>query len=115
MKKILLFILGLVALCAVIANLGPIVIFAVSLVLLYGVFRQFMKTNSAAGKAGWGILGIIIVGIVISHVYALIGLAAAWFLYVIFRKWKTEDPKMSKSHEKDPFINFEKQWAEMNK
>ena len=43
MKKFLLFLLGLIALGVVIANLGPMILLGVSLVLLYVVFRQFMK------------------------------------------------------------------------
>jgi lia operon protein LiaI len=116
MKKFLLLLLGLIALGVVIANLGPMILLAVSLVLLYMVFRQFMKSRSAAGKTGWVILGLIILGITVSHVYALIGVVAAYFLFVIFRKWKREKPeRMDKPNGSDPFNNFERQWAEMNK
>ncbi|MBA2175115.1 flagellar basal body rod protein [Halobacillus locisalis] len=116
MKKFLLFIAGLVALTILLANLGPMILLGVSVWLLYVVFKQFMKSESTAGKIGWIVLGLIILSVAVSNIYAVIGLAAAYGLYLIYKNWtskKAEDPVVGQSD--DPFTNFEKQWAELHK
>ena len=83
MKKFLLFIVGIIALMILLANLGPIVLLGVCVWLLYLVFKQFIKANSTAAKIGWVILGLFIVSIAFSNIYAVIGIAAAYILYVV--------------------------------
>ncbi|UOR11088.1 lmo0954 family membrane protein [Halobacillus amylolyticus] len=117
MKKFLLFIAGLVALGVLLTNLGPMVLLGVSVWLLYVVFKQFMKSDSTAGKIGWVALGLIILSVAVSNIYAVIGLVAAYALYVIYKKMTTrKDESVVKSNSSDdPFTNFERQWAELNK
>ncbi|QAS53178.1 flagellar basal body rod protein [Halobacillus litoralis] len=114
MKKFLLFIAGLVALGILLANLGPMVLLGVSVWLLYVVFKQFMKTDSTAGKIAWMIAGLIILSVAVSNVFAVIGLVAAYGLYLIYKNW-TSQKEAAVPKSDDPFTNFEKQWAEMNK
>ncbi|MFG6119706.1 lmo0954 family membrane protein [Thalassobacillus sp. B23F22_16] len=116
MKKFMLFIIGLIALFVLLANLGPMVLLGVSVWLLYIVFKQFIKSDSTAGKIGWVIAGLLILSIAVANVYAVIGLAAAYVLYVIYKKWqedKLEEDVSFSVKQDDPFTNFEKQWAEM--
>lgn len=108
MKKFLLFIVGIIALLILLANLGPIVLLGVCLWLLYLVFKQFIKANSVGAKIGWVILGLLIVSIAFSNIYAVIGVAAAYILYVVIKKWKEDEPKVND----DPFVHFEEQWNE---
>lgn len=76
-----------------------------------------MSTDSTAAKVGWAILGLVVVSITFSNIYAVLGVAAAYALYLIYKNWNT--PESSVVHEikedEDPFTNFEKQWAELNK
>ncbi|MYL53641.1 flagellar basal body rod protein [Pontibacillus yanchengensis] len=119
MKQFLWFIAGLVALSLVLANLGPMILLGVSVWLLYIIFKKFMKTDSTAKKVLWVVLGLIVLSITVSNLYALIGVAAAYVLYVLYKGWKSKnnDHVVGDSIQKDddPFINFEKQWAELNK
>lgn len=108
MKKFLLFTIGIIALLVLLANLGPIVLLGVSIWLLYLVFKQFIKSNSIFAKVGWVVLGLIIVSIAFSNIYAVIGIAAAFILYIVVKKWKEDEPKEND----DPFIHFEDQWNE---
>ncbi|WP_226581681.1 flagellar basal body rod protein [Halobacillus litoralis] len=114
MKKFLLFIAGLIALSVLLANLGPMILLGVSVWLLYIVFKQFMKNDSTAAKISWGIAGFIILSVAVSNIYAVVGVAAAFALYWIYKKWTSRE-RESKGHSNDPFTNFERQWAEMNK
>jgi lia operon protein LiaI len=117
MKKFLLFIAGLIALGILLANLGPMILLAASVWLLYVVFKQFMKSDSTAGKIGWVVLGLIILSVAASNIYAVIGLAAAYGLYLIYKSWtaKSEGSSSKSYKSEDPFTNFEREWAELNK
>ncbi|MBS8266623.1 flagellar basal body rod protein [Mesobacillus boroniphilus] len=112
MKKIGLLVAGFIAAMVLISNLGPLVGLGVSLLVLYFVVKQFLKTNSTAGKIGWGIAGFIILMATASNVPAILGIAAAYVLYLVYKNW---DKKEEAIHEaNDPFVNFEKQWAQLN-
>lgn len=117
MAKFLLFIGGLIAFFVLLANLGPMVIFGLSIWLLYIVFKQFMKSDSTAGKIGWVIVGLLVLSITLSNIYALIGVAAIYALYLIYKSWKGNDDSSVVYEKKsdDPFTNFEKEWADLNR
>ncbi|WP_082232519.1 flagellar basal body rod protein [Halobacillus massiliensis] len=113
MKKFLLFTAGLIALAVALAHLGPMILLGVSVWLLYIVFKKFTRSDSTAGKIGWLILGLIILSVAMSNIYAVIGLAALYAIYWIFKNWTSQEETPVKTD--DPFVNFEKQWAELNK
>ncbi|MUK89957.1 flagellar basal body rod protein [Ornithinibacillus sp. L9] len=116
MRKFMLFIGGLIALLILLANLGPMVLLGVSVWLLYIIFKKFLKSDSTAGKIGWVILGLVVLSITFSNMFAVVGLAAAYALYLIVTNWKKDenDPVVATVDEDDPFTNFERQWAEIN-
>ncbi len=120
MKKIGLFILGGIAAIILLANIGPIAIFAISLVILYYVFKGFMNADTSFSKIAWAILGLILLSSVASNVPALVGLIAAVVLYFVFKSWdevdrSSEAPLTNEKQETDPFVNFEKEWAELKR
>lgn len=116
MKKFMLFVAGLVALMVLFSTLGPMVFLAVSVLLLYVIFKQFVKSDSTLSKIGWIIAGLIVLGIAFSNIYAVIGVAAAYVLYVIVKNWKSDkhDSHDQEVVEDDPFKNFEREWAQLN-
>jgi len=109
LKKFMLFVAGLAALFVLLVNLGPMVLLGVSIWLLYIVFKQFVKSDSTAGKIAWVIIGLFVLGIALSNIYAVLGLVAAYALYAIFKNWKKDenDPVVQVVEDDDPFINFE--------
>lgn len=111
MKKFLLFIAGLVALIFAFSMLGPMVLLGVSIWLLFIVFKQFMKSDSAIGKIAWMIIGLIVLSMAVSHIYAIAGLIAAYAVYYIYKLLRR--PKSGHSSN-DPFMNFEKEWNDLN-
>ncbi|SFD95518.1 lia operon protein LiaI [Lentibacillus persicus] len=115
MKKFLLFIGGLLAFFILLANLGPMIVLGLSIWLLYVIFKQFIKTDSTLGKIGWVIAGLIVIGIGLSNLYAVLGVAAAYALYLIYKSWRNDDPVGPLKEDNDPFQNFERQWAEINR
>ncbi|WP_164668178.1 flagellar basal body rod protein [Virgibacillus doumboii] len=117
MKKFMLFVGGLITFFILLANLGPMILLGLSVWLLYVIFKQFVKSDSTAGKIGWIIAGLFVLGIGLSNIYAVIGVAAAYVLYLIYKSWKQEDsdPVGQVVEDNDPFTNFERQWAEINR
>ncbi|OKL37701.1 flagellar basal body rod protein [Domibacillus mangrovi] len=118
MKRCLLFVVGLIAFIVLLAMIGPMILLGVGVLLLYVIFKQFMKSESTAGKIGWVITALLLLSTVVaSNIYAVIGLVAAYALYVVISKWRNNDHVLEGKigEDDDPFTNFERQWAELNK
>ncbi|HAQ07883.1 MAG TPA: flagellar basal body rod protein [Bacillus bacterium] len=113
MKKFGLLAAGGIAAMVLITNLGPIIGLGVSLLVLYFVMKQFLKTDSTAAKIGWGIAGFIILMAAASNVPAILGIAAAYVLYLVYKNWDNKEKVQEIHEENDPFVNFEKQWAQL--
>jgi lia operon protein LiaI len=112
MKKFGLFIIGLIALMVVLANVGPLISLAICLVVLYFCFKQFMKSESTGARIAWAIISIIMLMSAISHFPAVLGLVAAYVLYLVYKKWNKKNEVIVE--DSDPFINFERQWKDLN-
>ncbi|MEH7075574.1 flagellar basal body rod protein [Neobacillus drentensis] len=112
MKKFGLLVAGGIAAMVLLSTIGPMVGLLVSLVLLYFIFKQFLKAKSTGGKIGLGILGFIVLMASIHNAPAIIGVVAAYVLYLVYKKWNKEKGTVVKE-ESDPFVNFEKQWNEL--
>ncbi|WP_042357010.1 hypothetical protein [Bacillus rubiinfantis] len=114
MKKFGLLVAGAIAAIVLLSTIGPMVGLAVSLVLLYFIVKQFLKAESTGAKIGLGLIGVIVLAAAIHNVPAVIGVAAAYVLYLVYKKWS--NTKTSKVKEaSDPFVNFEKQWEELKR
>ena len=113
MKKFGLLLLGGLAAIVLLHNLAPIVGMVISLAILYFVVKRFLKTDSILMKIGWGILGLMALMASASNIPAVLGIAAAYVLYVVYKNWNKT--KTVVQEEKDPFVNFERQWSELNK
>lgn len=115
MKKFLMFVGALAAVIVLLFNIGPMILLVAGLGLLYVVFKQFIKSESTAGKIGWFIAGLVILSMTLANVYAVIGFVAAYVLYVLVKKWKkTDDIIDADPDDTDPFNQFEQQWSQMN-
>lgn len=118
MRHFLLFIVGLIAGLILLFNLGPMLLLGVSIWLLYLIFKQFTKATSTGARVGWVLLGLVVLSIGISNIYAVIGIAAAFILYWIYTNWNEDDPVVPTApaeNNSDPFINFENEWRELTK
>ncbi len=112
MKKFGLLLAGGIAAIVLLSTIGPMVGLAVSLVLLYFIAKQFLKAESTGAKIGLAIIGVIVLAASIHNVPAIIGVGAAYVLYLVYKKWNGH--KITKiKEESDPFANFEKQWNDL--
>lgn len=112
MKKFGLFIIGGIAAIVLLANFVPMLGLAITLGIGYLVLREFLKAQSTGAKVLWGLIGLLVVSMAISNLPSVIGLVAAFVLYVVYKKWN--ERKVIKE-DNDPFSNFETEWAKLNK
>ncbi|MFP7479907.1 flagellar basal body rod protein [Terribacillus saccharophilus] len=90
MKKVLLIIGAVIAAAVLLANLGSLLVLAISVAIGYYGLRRFILTDSVGAKIGWGIVIGIGVCISLSNLSALIGLVALAALYYLYRAWKKD-------------------------
>ncbi|SDN15484.1 flagellar basal body rod protein [Bacillus sp. OK048] len=112
MKKFGLVLAGGIAAIILLSSIGPMMGLLVSLALLYFIYKQFLKAESTGGKIALGIIGVIFLMASISNAPAIIGVAAAYILYLVYKNWGASKHTVIKE-ESDPFVNFEKQWNEL--
>jgi lia operon protein LiaI len=114
MKKFGLFIIGGLAAIILLHSIGPMVGLVVSLAILYFIFKQFIKTESTGWKIALIIFGLMVLSSTLHHIPALIGVGAAYVLFLVYKEWN-KSKKTSVKEGTDPFVNFEKQWDELKK
>jgi lia operon protein LiaI len=112
MKKFGLLLAGGIAAIVLLANLGPIVGLALSVVIMYYSVKAFLKTDSTLKKVLWALIGLAAFSATISNFPAIIGLVALYVLYVIYKNWKKQDIIIEETSN-DPFTNFEKEWSQL--
>lgn len=112
MKKFGLLLAGGVAAIVLLSTIGPMVGLLIGLAVLYYIFKQFIKTDSTLLKIGLGIIGFFVLVASLHNVPAIIGVVAAYVLYLVYKNWnRSKRPPMKE--DSDPFVNFEKQWNEL--
>ncbi|MCM3225413.1 lmo0954 family membrane protein [Terribacillus saccharophilus] len=90
MKKVLLIIGAVIAAAVLLANLGSLLVLAISVAIGYYGLRRFILTDSVGAKIGWGVVIGIGVCISLSNLPALMGLVALAALYYLYRAWKKD-------------------------
>ena len=114
MKKFGLLVAGGIAAIVLLANLGPIVGLAISLLIMYYSFKEFVKSDSTFKKIIWALIGLAAFSATVSNFPALIGLVALYILFTIYKNWKKEE-MIIEEKTSDPFTNFEREWSQLNK
>ncbi len=114
MKKFGLLLAGGIAAIILLSSIGPMIGLLVGLAILYFLFKQFLKAESTGGKIVLGIIGFFVLMASIHNAPAIIGVVAAYVLYLVYKNWNSSKKTLVKE-ENDPFVNFEKQWNEINK
>ncbi|MFF2447986.1 flagellar basal body rod protein [Neobacillus sp. NPDC058068] len=114
MKKFALLLAGGLAAIILLKTIGPMVGLLVSLAILYFIFKQFLKTESTGWKIGLIIISLMVLSSTIHHLPALIGVGAAYVLWLVYKNWN-KNKNTSAKNEQDPFVSFEKQWNELKK
>ncbi|UOQ87151.1 lmo0954 family membrane protein [Gracilibacillus salinarum] len=90
MRTFLLISLAVIAAIILLANIGPMIMLLISLVIAYYGVKKFITADTTGSKVGWGIVILIGVSMSISNIPALIGVVAMVVLYYTYKKWKQE-------------------------
>ncbi|QGH36431.1 flagellar basal body rod protein [Gracilibacillus salitolerans] len=90
LKTFLLISLAIIASIILLANLGPMIMLLISVVVAYYGVKQFILANTAGKKVGWGIVILIGVSMSLSNIPALIGVVALVVLYYSYKKYQEE-------------------------
>ena len=114
MKKAGLIIIGGIAAIIALTNVGPLISLIICLAILYYSFKQLLKSENTGAKITWAIIVLVALMASVSHVPAILGLVAAYIVYLVYKKWNGET-KVVDEESSDPFTNFEKQWANLKK
>lgn len=105
--------IGIIAGIIAISNLGPIIGLAFSGVIIYVGVHYYLKSVSTAAKIWWVFVAAVGALSAVSNVPAIIGVLAIGVVWYIYKNWNGES--VSAPTNKDPFTNFERQWAKLNK
>ena len=89
MKKFGLVLAGGIAAIVLLSTLGPMVGLLISLAILYFIYKQFLKAEATGGKIALGIIGVIFLMASISNAPAIIGVVAAYILYLVYKNWNS--------------------------
>ena len=118
MKKFGLLLAGGIAAIVFLVNLGPLLALAITLGIAYLVVKEFLKAKTTGSKIVWGIIGLIFLSASISNVPSVIAVVAAYIMYLVYKNWngkKSVVTKVNNDVENDPFMNFEREWENLNK
>ena len=115
MKKLMLLVIGGVAGIVLLATLGPMIVLAVCLAIVYYALKKFLKTDDTFTKMILAIVGIFVFMLAVKNIPALIGLVALYVLYAVYKKWKNLNNSLPEYFSQDPFTNFEKEWEHLNR
>ncbi|WP_342542248.1 ABC transporter permease [Paenisporosarcina sp. FSL H8-0542] len=118
MKKFGLIVVGVIAGIVALVNLGPLLGLALSALLVFAGMHFYLKGGSKLAKISWIAVGIIGLLTAVANVPGFFGILAIAGLWYVIREWKQQPITFSApmtATSSDPFINFEKQWNELNK
>ncbi|MDX8045089.1 flagellar basal body rod protein [Gracilibacillus sp. S3-1-1] len=90
MKTFLLVSLAVIASIILLANLGPMIMLVISVVIAYYGVKRFILADTTGAKVGWAIVVLIGVSMSLSNIPALIGIVALVVLYYSFKKYQEE-------------------------
>ena len=90
MKTFFIISLAIIAGIILLANLGPMIMLAISLIVAYYGIKRFILAETTGSKIGWAIVILIGVSISLSNIPALIGIVAVIVLYYAYKKYQEE-------------------------
>jgi lia operon protein LiaI len=116
MKKVGLFIIGVIAAITILCSLGAMAGLAISAAILYAGIHFYLKSESTFAKVIWALVAIAGLLTAVANIPSFIGLIAIVALWYIVRKWDgKENTTVITAKTDDPFTNFENQWEELSK
>lgn len=115
MKKFFLYSAGFVAAMVALVLLAPVAGLLVSGLLLAAGLHYYTESTSTFGKVMSLVIALAGLISALSNILGFIGLVAIGILFYIYKSRKQEQREIFTKKEDDPFTNFEREWANLNK
>lgn len=115
MKKFFLYSAGFVAAMVALVLLAPVAGLLVSGLLLAAGLHYYTESTSTFGKVMSLVIALAGLISALSNIPGFIGLVAIGILFYIYKSRKQEQGEIFTKKEDDPFTNFEREWANLNK
>lgn len=115
MKKFFLYSAGFLAAIIAFGLVAPVAGLLVSGLLLAAGLHYYTKSTSTFGKVMSLVVALAGLISALSNIPGFIGLVAIGILFYIYKARKNEKVEILSKKEDDPFTNFEREWANLNK
>ena len=116
MKKFFLYSAGFIAAMIALALLAPVVGLLISGLLLAAGLHYYTESTSTFGKVMSLVVALAGLVSALSNIPGFIGLVAIAVIIYIYKSRKNEKVEiLTNTKEEDPFTNFEREWANLNK
>ncbi|OIN66228.1 hypothetical protein BLD48_11765 [Exiguobacterium sp. KRL4] len=89
-KQVLMALAGLALLAVVIGTLPHMIGLGLGALLAFYAISKFVQTSKVLAKIGFGLLAALGIGLALSNIWAVIGIAAALALYIGYMRMKMQ-------------------------
>ncbi len=89
-KQVLMALAGLALLAVVIGTLPHMIGLGLGALLAFYAISKFIQTSSVFAKIGFGLLAAMGIGVALSNIWAVVGIAAALALYIGYMRMKLQ-------------------------
>lgn len=89
-KQVLMALAGLALLAVVIGTLPHMIGLGLGALLAFYAISKFVQTSKVFAKIGFGLLAALGIGLALSNIWAVVGIAAALGLYIGYMRMKMQ-------------------------
>lgn len=89
-KQVLMALAGLALLAVVIGTLPHMIELGLGALLAFYAISKFVQTSKVFAKIGFGLLAALGIGLALSNIWAVVGIAAALGLYIGYMRMKMQ-------------------------
>jgi len=115
-KQLVMILAGLALLAVVIGTLPHMIGLGLGALLAFYSISKFMQSSKWPAKLGFGLLAAIGIGLALSNIWAVIGIAAAIALYVGYMRMKLQrvDVQNLFARRRTSTTHFEADWKDLD-
>lgn len=115
-KQLVMILAGLALLAVVIGTLPHMIGLGLGALLAFYSISKFMQSNKWPAKLGFGFLAAIGIGLALSNIWAVIGIAAAIALYVGYMRMKLQRVNVQDlyNRRRTSTTHFEADWKDLD-
>ncbi|MGX8178494.1 lmo0954 family membrane protein [Exiguobacterium artemiae] len=116
-KQVLMALAGLALLAVVIGTLPHMIGLGLGALLAFYAISKFVQTSKVFAKIGFGLLAALGIGLALSNIWAVVGIAAALGLYIGYMRMKMQRVDLNQlfAHRRPTTsTHFEADWKDLD-